>query len=194
MEFPGENLEITRKELENAIQTIRNNKIKEGMEILSRIILTQPNCDFADDALYYMGLVYLKYDKKPRAYNCFYKLVKEYPDSNVFKYALCYLESLKNEQDPAAELFFELETSFRQKRFEYCLELSRRLLKEHPDSNLADNALLYEGLVWRNRGRLENKPDYEKKADDVFAELLKRYPDSDAAVFINNSMQVANSS
>jgi TolA-binding protein len=187
MEFPGENVEISRKELENAIQIIRNNKVKEGMEMLSRIALTQPNCDFADDALYYMGLVYLKYNKKPRAYNCFYKLVKEYPDSNVFKYARCYLDSLKNEQDPAAELFFDLENNFRQKRFERCLELSRQLLDKYPDSNLADNALLYEGLVWQNRGRLESKPDYEKKAADIFSELLKRYPDSDAAAFIRNN-------
>lgn len=187
MSFSENSNELFRADLDQAIAQIRAKKIKQGMEMLSKIILTQPNCDFADDALYYMGLVYLQHDKKPQAYNCFYKLVKEYPDSNVFKYASYYLDTLKNEQDPAAELFFKIETSFRQKKFEACLELSGQLLKEYPKSNLADNALLYEGLVWQNRSRLENKPEYEQKADTVFSDLLKRYPKSDAADFVRHN-------
>jgi TolA-binding protein len=180
-----------KEKIWEGIQLVRESKVKEGMQILHKVALEFPNCNVADDAFYYMGLVFLNYSKKAKAYSCFYKIVHEYPNSNVFRYAKLRLQELENERDPAYELFYKVEYSFREKKYDEALKLIKTIQSKFPDSVLVDNAYLYEALIYQNLYRIENKPDYSHKAEELFDFILQKFPDSDAAEFVRKREHLA---
>ncbi|MBT3784481.1 tetratricopeptide repeat protein [bacterium] len=179
-----------RNDLDQGVNLILQGQMKKGMHKLRSIIVESPKCECADDAYYLLGLAFLYRKDTARACTCFSRILKHYPNSNIHRYAKLHMDQLQSEQDPAHESFLEGEEQFRDREYEKSLQTFHLLRKKTPGSALADNALLYEGLIYRTLTTTEKKPEFEQKARSSFAQILATDPDSDSADFIRNNEEL----
>lgn len=95
-----ESMEVTaRHNLEIARWYLTKRKAYEGArDRLQEIIETYPDFSRMDEAVFLMGEVHLKLDKKEKAADFYNKLLKSYPDSEFAKKARARLDELKLEQ------------------------------------------------------------------------------------------------
>ena len=104
----------------------------------------------------------------------FKTVVVQYPDSDAAPWAKDQLEDLENIMDEASEIFISAQQALIQGRLEDAWNTFSRILKEHPKSILADNALFSLGMIAIRRGDAD-------RAEKIFDRLLNDFPDSDAA-------------
>lgn len=175
-------VEPDNADLQEAIRLMNEGEWEWGMRNLKTILVHFPQCKIADNAYYLLGLGFMNVGSMAKAATCFQRILKNYSSSNLYRYASLQLERIRNEIDPAHDLFMEAENFFRENELENSLEAFKRLLKEHPNSLLADNALLYAGLIFKSL----NKQNYDKEAQKIFQRIINEYPDSDSAHFLKN--------
>lgn len=170
------------------VQLIRSEQLREGMLKFYKVITEFPNSDRADDAYYFMGLVYLqlKEPKTKKAYSCFHRLLQLYPDSEYYQLAKVRLQQLEDADDPALADFQKAVELYRKKLHQQALKMFEKLSSDFPDSELLDNSLYYQGLIYEELSReIEADPEeFEAKSKALFDQILKDFPESDAAYMI----------
>jgi len=84
------------------------------------------------------------------------------------------LDDLENLMDPASEIFIKAEQSLIENSLQDAWNGFSTIMKKHPSSFLADNALFSLGMIARKKGD-------HKRAQQLFDQVMRDFPNSDAA-------------
>ena len=155
---------------------------EENQKVLSVVGKDRP----ADEALFYMGLIYAHYGNPEKDYNrsvnYFEKVIDEYPQSPFLEQAKIWTGVLKDmEKLKRDELVITNEHILRSRQmlaqgnYREALKEIQNILPEPSGNPYADRALFYAGLIYAHYGNPEK--DY-KKSVAYFEQLIKEYPQS----------------
>jgi len=165
--------------LKEGMKLVKSGNINQAIQTFIRLTREFPQSDLADNAFYNMGICHKELKEFEKAFVAFKTVVVQYPDSDAAPWAKDQLEDLENRMDPASELFISAEQAMIQGRLEEAWNGFSKIMKEHPSSILADNALFSLGMIARKRGDAE-------RAQKIFDRVMQDFPDSDAAANVIN--------
>ena len=166
-------------------------EIQKAIDIWNSLIERYPNTSVAAWSYYKLGEVYFAQGDLDKALEMYNNAAKTGSDAKVRELArkradqisrlLAYRRQIANPDSAGvsvvsaklalAEMYL---TEFGEP--DSAIKTYESILKQYPDDSLAPKASYSLGWVWAFA-----KKDY-KKADSVYAELLKKYPESDYAV------------
>lgn len=138
-----------------------------------------PQSGLADNAYYNLGICHKELKDFAKAIVFFKIVLIQYPDSDAAPMAKDQLEDLENLMDPAAEIFIKAEQSLINNSLQEAWNGFSTIMEEHSSSVLADNALFSLGMIARKKGD-------HKRAQQLFDQVIRDFPDSDAAANVKN--------
>lgn len=169
---------VAKELFKQGMQQVKQNKMKEAIQSFIQFTRENPESNLADNAYYNLGICYKRLDDYIKAIVFFRIVLLQYPDSDAAPMAKDQLEDLQNLMDPAAEVFVRAEQAMIDGDLDSAWVDFSKLTDKFPNSTLADNALLSLGLIARKKGNHD-------MAHQIFNRLSQQYPDSDAALLLN---------
>lgn len=167
-----------KKILDQGIAHVKQGNTHQAIQRFLLVTSVYPESDVADNAHYNLGQVYMKEGKHSQAYAEFKTIMDLYPKSDAAIFAGDMMEECKHQADPCADLFEEAQASYIRGDLEGSKNLYLRLVRDNPDSDLADNAHFALGMIGK-------RLDDASLRDEHFKIVRERYPDSDAAKLLS---------
>lgn len=162
------------KLLKDGMNLVKSGNLNGAIQVFIGLTQDFPDSELADNAYYNLGICHKELKEFEKALVAFKTVVLQYPDSDAAPWAKDQLEDLENLMDGASEIFVNAQQALIQGRLEDAWNTFSRILKEHPTSILADNALFCLGMIAIRKGD-------GSRAEKIFDRLLNDFPDSDAA-------------
>ncbi len=164
---------------EKAMQLVKDGKTHEAINAFIQFTRKHTQSGLADNAYYNLGICHKELQDYVKALVFFKIVLIQYPDSDAAPWAKDQLEDLENLMDPASEIFIKAEQALIEDSLEDAWNGFSKIMQHYPKSVLADNALFSLGMIARKKGD-------HKRAQQIFEQIIRDFPDSDAAVNLSN--------
>ncbi|MCS6915057.1 MAG: tetratricopeptide repeat protein [Myxococcales bacterium] len=153
-----------------ALQLLRAGQAREAAQALVELGHEHPEDDVAPEALFEAAQLYEEQLGDPEAALRLYaELLERHPDSRLTRRAQGRVAALRAGLRTGAGPYLELQDILRRLREPDAIERLQRLLRQHPEFALADQARYVLGSALEQAGRLD-------EAETVLRELLVQRP------------------